>query len=121
MQNTESKAARGVDRDMVYRALAILSLAVGVFLSGPFLVGQELVNWVLQLSPERASLLILVGMAVVVFVRGFVALALIMLGFLVSGAACHQYFALDAAAMMGGIGILFLMIGIGVLIFNSAR
>nr|WP_220181558.1 hypothetical protein [Pseudomonas putida] len=57
----------------------------------------------------------------VVFVRGFAALAVLMLGFLISGAACEQYFALDAAAVMGAIGLPFLMLGIGVLIFNPAH
>ena len=120
MQKPELKAVTGVNRNAVYRALGLLSLAMGVFLSGPVLVGQEMVSWVLHITPERFSLLILACVAVIL-IRGIAALLVTSLGLLVSGAACEQYFALDAAATMGGIGILLLMVGIGVLIFNPAH
>jgi hypothetical protein len=40
------------------------------------------------------------------------------LGFLVAGAACELYYALDAVTTMAVIGLPFLMLGVGVLIFN---
>ncbi|AUZ62047.1 hypothetical protein PRJ_5489 (plasmid) [Pseudomonas sp. XWY-1] len=48
-------------------------------------------------------------------------LAVLLLGFLVAGAVCEQYYALDAATTMGAIGFPFLMVGIGLFIFNPAH
>ena len=121
MQKHELDAVDGVDRSSVYRVLGAMCLAVGIFCIGPMVIDQQLVNIALNMSPEKTAVMILSAAGVVLSQRGIAGFIVLMLGVLVAEAAFELYYALDAAATMGAIGFPFLMLGIGVLIFNPAR
>ncbi|MDH0760383.1 hypothetical protein N5C70_27360 [Pseudomonas juntendi] len=111
-------ATSGVDRSMVYRVLGVICVALGFFCIGPMVIDQQLVNIALNMSPEKTSVMILSATGVVLFQRGIAGFIVLMLGFLIAGAACERYYALDAVTTMAVIGFPFLMLGVGVLIFH---
>ncbi|HGY9633948.1 hypothetical protein ACLPJG_27235 [Pseudomonas aeruginosa] len=121
MQKHELDAVDGVDRSSVYRVLGAMCLAVGFFCIGPMVIDHEFARSALDMSSGRAAVLMLSAAGVVFFLRGMAGLAVLLLGFLVAGAVCEQYYALDAATTMGAIGFPFLMLGIGLFIFNPSH
>lgn len=121
MHKPELGAVDGVDRGSMYRALGAICLAVGIFCIGPMVIDDEFARGALDMSSGRAAVLMLSAAGVVFFLRGMAGLCVLLLGFLVAGAVCEQYYALDAVTTMGVIGFPFLMLGIGVLIFNPAH
>ncbi|MEZ1438270.1 hypothetical protein QVM41_18545 [Pseudomonas shirazica] len=110
-----------VDRSMVYRVLGVICVALGFFCIGPMVIDQQLVNIALNMSPEKTAVIMLSAAGVVLFQRGFAGFIVLMLGFLVAGAACERFYALDAVTTMAVVGFPFLMLGVGVLIFNPAH
>ncbi|TRO35375.1 hypothetical protein EQ845_13145 [Pseudomonas putida] len=102
---------------MVYRVLGAICVALGFFCIGPMVIDQQLVNIALKMSPEKTAVIILSAIGVVLYQRGIAGFIVLMLGFMFIGAACERFYVLDAVTTMAVVGLPFLMLGGGVLIF----